>query len=198
MIVVLIPCGPTDWHAEGRLLGRVELPLTDAGRRRCDEWVDRLRALNLQRLLHGPDELSTQTAAQLGRRLGVPTKAVEELCEVDIGLWAGLTEAQIKTRYPSAHRELRESPLNVQPPEGEELRQAAHRIATALHRRIRKTGRGPVGIVLRPLSFVLARWVLEGQSPTDVWEAARLAGEPVVLDYSGRPTRAPTGSMGKT
>ena len=31
MIIALIPSGATEWREEGRLLGRVDLPMTPAG-----------------------------------------------------------------------------------------------------------------------------------------------------------------------
>jgi len=183
MKVALIPCGATEWHDEGRLLGRVELPLTRAGEERCSEWAEQLFSLGLRRILHGPDELSAHTAAILARRLSIPTKAVDELIEVDIGLWTGLTEAQLHGRYPSAHRELGESPLNVHPPGGESLADAAHRLAVCLHKRIRKIGTASLGVVLRPLALILARATLDGHELTDVWQATQNATEPVIIDY---------------
>lgn len=193
MKVALIPCGATEWHDEGRLLGRVELPLTRAGEERCNEWAEQLHFLELRRLLHAPDELSAHTAALLASRLSLPSKAVDDLVEVDIGLWTGLTEAELKSRYPSAHRELGESPLNVRPPGGESLADAAHRLAVCLHKRIRKNGTASLGIVLRPLALVLARATLEGRPLADVWEAAHQAADPVIIEYgqSGPTSESP-------
>jgi probable phosphoglycerate mutase len=190
MKVALIPCGSTGWHAEGRLLGRVELPLTRVGQGQCRKWARRLRALGLQWLLHGPDELSTRTAAVLARQLSVPLKMLEDLVEVDLGLWTGLTESQLKTRFASAHRELREAPLNVNPPGGESLSSAAGRLTTCVCRWV-KNGRHPIGVVMRPLGFVIARCALEGRELSDVWEAVRQADQPVVIDCSCQASAGP-------
>jgi len=182
MKVVLIPCGATEWHAEARLLGRVELPLTEAGQQACAAWAGTLTPLGLQRILHGPDELSTQTAAVLARRLCVPTRAVDDLAEVHIGLWAGLTESQVKNRYASAHRELGEAPLNVSPPDGESFSAAAQRLRACFRKQLKKNGVDVVGVVVRPLAFAVLRCTLEGRELTDVWEALRAAPAPVVID----------------
>jgi probable phosphoglycerate mutase len=183
MKVALIPCGTTDWDDDGRLLGRVELALNEAGQEQCAQWAQSLTPLGLQRIFHAPDSLATQTAAALARQLSVPTKALEDLSEVDIGLWAGLTESQLKTRYASAHRELREAPLNVNPPGGESLSDAARRLSTCIRKQIRKkNGDGAIGVVVRPFSFAMTKCALEGQAPTNVWETARRAHAPVVID----------------
>ncbi len=182
MKIVLIPCGHTEWHEEGRLLGRVELPLTEAGQQGCTAWAERLTPAGIQRILHAPDELATQTAAVVARRLCVPTRAVDDLAEVDIGLWAGLTESQIKTRFASAHRELGEAPLNVSPPGGEAFSAAAKRLRAAVRKQLRKDGVEAVGVVVRPLAFAVLRCTLEGRELTDVWAALRAAPEPAVID----------------
>ena len=137
-----------------------------------------LRALGLERILHAPDELATQTAAVLARQLSVPTKALDDLAEVDLGLWTGLTEAQLKTRFASAHRELREAPLNVNPPGGESLsarRRPADRRASASSSR--RTAKTAIGVVLRPDQ--LGRWpgrTLGGGELSELWESTARRG----------------------
>lgn len=189
MKIVLIPCGSTEWNDEGRLLGRVELPLTPAGEQRCAAWALGLQAVGLERILHAPDELATHTAAVLARELSIPTKALDDLVEVDVGLWTGLTDAQLKRRFATAHRELRESPLNVNPPGGESLSAAADRIMACIRKQARKNGTKALGVVMRPFGFALAKYALGGGVVTELWETARHATEPVVLDYDAKTKR---------
>jgi len=183
MIITLIPCGPSDWHSEGRLLGRVELAFTPQAEAWVSAWVERLRPLNLSRILHAPDELARATARLLGRRLGVPTRTVQDLKEVDLGLWAGLTDLQLRTRYASAYRQLQEAPLSVCPPGGEEFAAAAERLRKFVQRLVRRNGRGGVGVVLRPVSLAIARYVLNGLDAARIWEDAWGQDEPVVVEY---------------
>lgn len=182
MTVVLIPCGSTEWREEGRLLGRVELSLTPAGQEQCAEWAQRLGSVGLQCILHAPDELTTRTAQVLARQLSIPTKALDDLAEVDLGLWAGLTESQLKARFASAHRELRESPLNVNPPDGESLSEAADRLCACIRKQLKKNGRKAIGLVVRPFGFAMAKCALEGGEFSEVWETAQHADEPVIIE----------------
>lgn len=182
MKVALIPCGRCDWQEQDRLLGRAELALNETGRRQCQEWAARLRDLEPALVLHAPDGLATETAKILARQLVVPAKALAGLAEVDIGLWAGLTEAQLKTRYASAYRLLCEAPLNVQPPGGEALSAAGQRLDQCLRKQLRKSnGKAALGVVLRPLAWALLRCALEGRPPVSVLEEARGAAGPLVL-----------------
>lgn len=184
MKVVLIPCAATEWREEGRLLGRVELsPCTDA-RQECEEWAAELQAAGLATIYHGPDELSHETARWLARWLTVPAKRADQLAEVDLGLWAGLTDQQLKSRYASAHRELREAPLNVNPPEGENLGDAEERLRAFVKKQLKRNGKAAVGLVLRPLSFAMLWRSLAGQQAPEVWEGMRHWPRPVVIDCS--------------
>lgn len=184
MKVALIPCAATEWHEKGRLLGRVELPPTPAGLDECNRWAEGLQALELRQIYHAPDDLATRTAELVGRKLLVPTKAARGLAEVDLGLWAGLTEEDLKSRYISTHRELCESPLNVSPPDGESLGAADARLKAFLKKQLKRNGQAAVGMVLRPVSFAMARYALEGREPSTVWDATRQVREPVVIEFA--------------
>jgi broad specificity phosphatase PhoE len=189
MKIALIPCGKTEWHAEGRLLGRVELPLNEPGQSECSTWAEQLEPLPIDRILHGPDELTKQTAGCLARRLSVPTKSVDDLVEIDLGLWTGLTESQLKSRYPSAHRELCDAPLNVHPPGGEDLSNAADRLVSCIRRHVKKNGDKVVGVVMRPLSFAMARAQLEGREPKEIWKTALDSAQPLLIEVAA-PAKA--------
>jgi len=180
--VALIPCAFSDWRQQGRLLGRVELTPSLGAQAQYEAWGAQLRSAGLSRIFHAPDELSRDTALFIGRFLNVPAKALDSLTEVDLGLWAGLTETELKQRYPKAHRQLLESPLNVSPPGGEEFGAAVARLRATLRKRIKPNGREHLGLVLRPLTLAMARYLLQGAPPHSIWETSQRAAEPIVVD----------------
>ena len=187
MKVALIPCGTTEWRREGRLLGRVELEPAAEAEAEYAAWGDQLRPATLTRLFYAPDELSKGTASQIGRRLNLPTKSLDGLIEVDLGLWSGLTETELKKRYAKAHRQLVDLPLNVSPPEGEAFSAAAERLRTCFKKRIKPNGKAGIGLVMRPLTFAIARYVLGNVESTKIWETSQHEAEPVVMDCVGVP-----------
>ena len=201
MTVALIPCATTEWIETGRLLGRVELSPARRRRGRVRRLGrGTLADLRLKQIYHAPDELATRAARWLGRKLVVPTKSVDALAEVDVGLWSGLTEAELKARYASAHRQLRESPLSVSPPGGESLGDADARLRAFLKKQVRPNGKTPLGFVMRPVSFSLARCALEGRDPTDVWEYRPPGARADHHRTRGRPAlrRHPAGTPDET
>jgi broad specificity phosphatase PhoE len=190
MNVALIPCGLSEWRQQGRMLGRVEVALTEGGERGCLAWCTRLAPLNLGRILHGPDDLSKSTARLIGRRLDVPAKALDSLIEVDVGVWAGLTRDELKKRYASAYRELCDAPLNVSPPGGEEFSEAARRLEKCLRRQLRRNNAGAIGFVLRPLALGLMYGILSNENTDTVWQMTQGTNEPVILENIGAPALA--------
>lgn len=192
MRVALIPSGPTEWHTAGRFLGRVELALSADAQQQCATWAQQLTGLPIERIYHAPDELASQTAKAVARRLSVPTKSLDDLSEVDMGLWAGLTESQLKSRYPTAHRELCDAPLNVSPPGGENLGVAATRLNACIRKQFRKkNGDSVVAVVVRPFSFALAQCVLAGHPLAKLLEEARGADAPSVIEVQESTAVAP-------
>jgi broad specificity phosphatase PhoE len=188
MKVALIPCGTSDWRQKGRLLGRVELEPAADVKAQCTAWSAQLRsAATLHRIFYAPDGLSKATAQAIARELNIPAKPLEALVEVDLGLWAGLTEDELKTRFSKAHRQLVDSPLNVRPPNGEDFSNAAGRVRAGLKKRIKPNGKQAIGLVMRPLAFAMARCALEGSEPVKIWEISQSDTDPLVIDCDGVP-----------
>lgn len=186
MKVVLIPCAATEWRDEGRLLGRVEVPPSAEGERVAATWVDSLRLHGIELIYHSPDELATKTAKIVANALGIKTKKLADLAEVDMGLWSGLTEDDLRKRYASAHHELTEAPLHVSPPDGEGLAAAEERLATAVQKLLKKNGMETIALVERPVSLALTRRVLEGGAESQIWEGAQEISAPVVVQTNGK------------
>lgn len=185
MTIALIPCAACDWRLAGRLLGRVELPPADRAAPLLQKWTASLRSIGLSRIFHASDELSAHAARLLAAEVGCPHKVDDELVEVDLGLWVGLTADELEMRYPSAAHELLEAPLNVAPPAGEALCPARERLRSAIQRRTRRLRSAAVGFVLRPLALSLARSFLAGLEAAEIWPCV-LAEDELVLTPAAR------------
>ncbi|MCG3125685.1 MAG: Phosphoserine phosphatase 1 [Phycisphaerae bacterium] len=191
MKVALIPVGASEWGEAGRLLGRAEVSLTSRGRKSCADWARTLRSLHPSRVYHSSDDLAAQTAGLIADAIDAPVKEVRDLDEVDVGLWAGLTEAQLKQRYTSAYRQLCDAPLGVRAPEGEDFDEASRRLVDGITRLVRKNGAPAVAVVLRPLALTMVRCALEGRRPQDLLSAVRDHAAPIVIDMEATGPRAP-------
>ena len=184
MKIVLIPCALSEWREEGRLLGRVEVLPTPEGEREAATWAEALRPLGLAVIHHSPDDLATKTAKIIAKALGVKPRKSINLAEVDVGLWAGLTESDLQKRFETAYHELCESPLNVSPPDGEAFADARQRLTAELQKLLKKSGDDAVALVLRPLALSLVLSSLEGVEAGNFWEHVREIRMPFTLDHS--------------
>lgn len=192
MIIALIPCAPTEWRRQHRVLGRVEIAA--ASNSETDQalslWTDAVRALNLARLYHSRDELAAMTARRIGRRLKVATRLADDLGEPDMGLWTGLTQGQLEARYESVYRELEDAPLNVSPPGGEPLEAAFQRICAGVSRRLQKHPTEAIGFVLRPLALAAARICLQQVDASAWWSLNLQPDELLVIEHGAARTLA--------
>lgn len=139
--IVLIRPGCTDYDNQTRLLGTLEMPLNDAGVAQVSEIVRQLqhKGVRLEAIYSSPVDPACSTARAIAEaQQGVKVKELDELQNVDQGLWQGLPEADVRKRYPQFFRNGREKPQTICPPEGETLGDACERLQKVLNKAIRK------------------------------------------------------------
>src|SRR5690606_2258938 len=77
------------------------------------------QVVELDVVLHGPDECSQQSAKIVSQHFGGRVKLVDDFREMDLGLWEGLRECELLDRQPTAYKQWRADPSSVQPPDGD-------------------------------------------------------------------------------
>lgn len=94
MKLALIRHGPTDWNAQGRVQGSVDIPLSEEGRARMSALLPP-SGFETARAYCSPKLRARQTASYLG--LKTP-KLDPRLAEQNWGDWEGLTRAEMLAR----------------------------------------------------------------------------------------------------
>ncbi|MGV2334204.1 MAG UNVERIFIED_CONTAM: histidine phosphatase family protein [Planctomycetaceae bacterium] len=163
---MLIRAGSTDYDSEHRLLGTLDVPLNDRGQADVLRIVDELqrRGLRPELLLTSGTNPASGTARAISAALGgVKVKELDELQNVNQGLWQGLPESEVRRRFPRFFRTGKEDPTAICPPEGETLSDACERLEEVLCRAIRR--HRVLGIVApEPLATVI-RCTLQHRRP---------------------------------
>jgi broad specificity phosphatase PhoE len=168
-LLALLRHGATDWNAERRLQGRIDRPLSPAGREAVQGW--RLPPL-LQDATWATSPLARarETAALLGR----PDCAVEErLIEMDWGAWEGMTRAELLAL--AGVEAVDRNPLGrvFRAPGGESPREVARRLKPWIAERAR-SGEPAVALthrgVIRALYAEATGWDMIGP-PADAFAA---------------------------
>jgi broad specificity phosphatase PhoE len=99
--VYLARHGESDWNAANRFQGHADRPLTELGRRQAIELADALEArAPLSAIYTSPLQRAMETASIVGARLGLEPAAVDDLREVDVGGWSGLSRTEVEERFP--------------------------------------------------------------------------------------------------
>lgn len=155
--VVLIRPGATLYDEQHRVQGVLDVPLSDRGRAEVQELAEKLSGLELSALYCGPGESVVRTADVVGKSLGLRPKRVEELRNLDQGLWQGLQIEEIKRRNFKVYRQWIDDPLTVCPPQGEPVDDALDRIKAVVKPLIRKHKNDMIGLVVaEPIGQLIA------------------------------------------
>ena len=119
--------GQTIWNAEHRFQGQSDIPLDETGQAQAERAARLLAALRPDLIVSSDLARAAATAAALARLTGLEVTLDKDLRERHGGCWEGLTDTEIRTRYPVEH-------ANWTPPDGEPSSVVAERVAGALHR----------------------------------------------------------------
>jgi glucosyl-3-phosphoglycerate phosphatase len=119
--------GQTVWNAERRFQGQSDIALDDVGQAQAERAARLLAALRPDLIVSSDLSRAAQTAAPLSRLTGLAVTLDKDLRERSGGCWEGLTDTEIRTRYPVEH-------ASWTPPDGEPSAVVAERVAGALLR----------------------------------------------------------------
>jgi probable phosphoglycerate mutase len=132
--------GQTVWNAERRFQGQSDIPLDGTGEAQAERAARLLAALRPDMIVSSDLTRASGTAAPLARLTGLEVALDKDLRERHGGCWEGLTDTEIRERYPAAH-------ANWNPPDGESSAAVAERVAGALHRIAAEVGEGLAVVV---------------------------------------------------
>ena len=177
--VILIRPGATLYDEQHRIQGVLDIPLSEQGRRQVEDLAERLTERQLTALYYGPGDSVEQTAAILGLRLALKPRLIDELHNLDQGLWQGLCVEEIKRRHARVFRQWVEAPDTVCPPQGETIDQARERLKAALKPILKRHRDETFGLIVpEPLARIVACHLrqagdiqLEETPPTATFEA---------------------------
>ncbi len=145
--IVLIRPGATVYDEQNRVQGVLDVPLSDRGWAEVAALADKLAGITLSALYCGPSENAVRTAEAVGRTLGLRPRTVEELRNLDQGLWQGLQIDEIKRRHQKVFRQWIDDPCTICPPHGEPVPEALERIKAALKPLIKRHRDEAIGLV---------------------------------------------------
>ncbi|MFN4310380.1 MAG: histidine phosphatase family protein [Ferrovibrio sp.] len=161
--LILMRHGVTDWNQSGRLQGRADIPLSDAGRGQLAAQI--LPQAYRQRIWYSSPLLR---ARQTAEALGIQPLVEPALIEMDWGSYEGHTIADLRIEHGAGFIENEDRGLDLQPPGGESPRQVQARLLPWLQR-LTVAGQDAGAIthkgVIRAMLGLAFDWPMLGKSP---------------------------------
>jgi probable phosphoglycerate mutase len=124
--------GETDWNAEGRIQGQLDIPLNPRGRLQAEALAGALAEVPFAAIYTSDLRRALDTAIPAAALLGLPLRARAEWRERHHGRMQGSTYAELEHRWPEGHRRLRERDPDFEVEGGESLRALSERCAQNL------------------------------------------------------------------
>lgn len=163
--VVLIRAGSTEFDDQGRILGSLDLPLSEKGRAEAQALAEQLDSLGIETVISASTQASCETATAIAERNKLKAKVEPKFTNLDCGLWHGRGIEELRETQPSLFKQWKESPETVCPPEGETVSEVKSRIEAVVKRILRKHKKGVLAIVApEPLLGIIHQ---EIQTPVD-------------------------------
>ena len=138
--VFLIRHGVTDWHHEGKLLGRRDIPLSEEGLAQAARAARALAGLVISEVLSSPLQRALQTADIIGQSFGIHVARDHRLIDFEVGRWAGMPLEEIAAS--PAYQEFLANPMSTHIPEGENLEQVRRRAVAAIEQALEDNASG--------------------------------------------------------
>lgn len=160
--IVMWRHGQTAWNLERRFQGTSDIPLDEVGLSQAGRAARLLAALRPTIIIASPLARAAATAEMLAEITGLTVTYDPDLTERSGGSWEGLTNAEIRAKYPTEH-------AIWQPPGGETSEQVAKRVTAAIERALTKLpGEGVLVVASHgaALRLGMLRWL---GFPEELW-----------------------------
>ena len=132
MLIFLLRHGLTDWNAAHRCQGTTDIPLNAEGIAQAQTLAARCASLSIERVYHSPLIRAAKTAEFVADACHAPLIPCDDLREVCLGVFQGLTREQSQAAYPAEATAYFSDPESVIPPNGESVPAVQRRAFAAL------------------------------------------------------------------
>lgn len=130
--VYLLRHGETEYHAQGRLLGRLDIGLNDKGLEQARRVGEYFAAVELAAVYSSPLRRCRETAAPAAEARGLEVVTLDGLMEVDMGEWDGRELKELFASEGELVGSWMANPSSVPIPGGEDFGAVRDRVMDAM------------------------------------------------------------------
>ncbi|MDD3718920.1 MAG: histidine phosphatase family protein [Actinomycetota bacterium] len=129
--VYLLRHGETEYHAQHRLLGRLDIGLNEKGHGQASRVRDFFAGIELTAVYCSPLRRCQETARPVAEEHGLDVVTVQGLMEVDMGEWDGQIIADLFSQEGEQVGRWMRNPTSVRIPGGEDFGEVKRRVLEA-------------------------------------------------------------------
>ena len=180
--IVLIRPGSTDYDQQGRIQGTLDVPLNEQGNAEVARVIDELRRLKLEAIYAPNCQPAMQTAEAIAKAMDVKLKKLDQMQNLNHGLWQGMLIDEVRLKQPKVYRQWQEKPQCICPPKGEMLDQAVERVRNTMIKLMKRHKEGAIGLVVSEPLASLVRHFVDQDELGDLWKATADHGHWEILN----------------
>ena len=125
--------GETVWNREGRIQGHTDVALSAKGKEQAARLAQRLQAVSFDAAYSSDLCRASETAAAILVGRDVRHHRTPELREYHKGGFEGMTDAELRARFPAEYPTYVSKDLDYAPEGGESTREVSARMSTAIN-----------------------------------------------------------------
>lgn len=168
--LILVRHGQTEWDKQNRIQGALDIPLNEGGKKEAEGISHELSRFKINQLYSSPASCSFSTACEIAIPHKLKVKKIDELSELNLGVWQGLLVKDVKKRYKKQYNIWKTSPTSGRPPKGESMRDGYDRAVSAMHKIIDKHKRENICIVSHDIILSALKCYLKNVELEKLWE----------------------------
>jgi 2,3-bisphosphoglycerate-dependent phosphoglycerate mutase len=165
----LVRHGESTWNAVGRFQGGLDAPLSARGQAQAAALAAGLASIRFDGLYTSPLRRARETALACAPALGLDPVPIDDLREVGLGDWEGLTLETVLAQQGELYRRWLDAPVDHPPPRGEPMAGLAGRVGAALESLCARHADGRVLVVSHggAISSAVCGWL--GRPLNAIW-----------------------------
>ena len=184
--IILIRPGATDFDEQRRIQGTLDIPLSAQGNLEIAQVTEQLTDAGIDVLYCSGCEPAHETAEAIADALGIRAKTLDNMQNLNHGLWQGMLIDEVKRKHPKVFRQWQEQPESVCPPEGETLSDAMLRIRVSVRKLLKRHRDGTIGLVVPEPLASLVRSYLQNTEVRDLWQAREKHGSWEIIEIESK------------
>ncbi len=183
--VYLVRHGQTVWNAENRHQGRTDSALSPLGKAQAARLARAIAAVPLAAVYSSPLSRAFDTAQAIADPHRLSVVKVDDLREIGLGIWEGLTEAEITQRFGDVVARRRLDPERVVPDGGESLSQVQARVMRAMQEILGRHRDGTIAVVAHGAVNKMVLLAALGAPVSSYWRLRQDNAAINIVDFRG-------------